>query len=153
MVLVIRNHPKRGGSLVNLRVIANSFFHDEALKHVEEPLVIGGVFVPRIRRSNLDDQMFTEFVPIVKPSLAEPNCHGEGATFPWFIEDRFPITSRDGRRTVRVGGNALGQIGHGSYPLGKLAFATPIIESRVTSAASSASLIASVPGGRSGRTR
>jgi hypothetical protein len=109
--------------------------------------------MPRVRRRNLGNQAFAEFVPIVKTSFAEPNGHSEDATFSWFVENRFPVAPRNSRRPVRVGRDTLDQIRHLNYPFALPAFATPIIESRVTSAASSASLIPSVSGGRSGRTR
>jgi hypothetical protein len=109
-MVVLRRDFKRGSMLINLCVNADSFFHHESLKHPDETFVICRVLMPRVCRRNFGNQTFAEFVPIVEASFAEPNCHSEEAAFPWFVENRFPVASRDSRGTVRLGGDALGQI-------------------------------------------
>ena len=82
----------------------------------------------------------------------------EGAPFPLFVEHRLVHFGVDGPEAVHAA-QVMDSV-HGLFLFrsrgsdqGALALVTPIIESRVTSSASCASLIFSVPGGRSGKTR
>src|ERR1051326_5381852 len=72
--------------------------------------------------------------------------------FPWFVEDRFVLLGANRSHALHAPHvvNAI----HDFLPgFGSPAFAVPIIESRVTSAASSSSFRLCVPAGRSGTTR
>ena len=89
-------------------------------------------------------------VPTTIPRT-EASKQPEDPPFPWIVKDGLVFLYLDGTETVHAPHvvNAI----HGSCPYGAEIFVTPTIESRVTIAASSSSVMFSVPAGRSGSMR
>ena len=114
-------------------------------------LVLGG---------RMDRDRAREVAPEVGPRHVEPieddHCHAERPPLPGLLEHKLAIVARE-RHLVTEGGidggQVAGSLAHliaGPRTLGN---AVPIMESRVTIAASSSSLQPSVPAGRIGSTR
>src|SRR5262245_39054336 len=84
-----------------------------------------------------------------------PGAHGAvhhiDPSFPRLMEDRLILLVHHGPHPMHST-HVMHAI-HGRPPCGEGTFATPTMESRVTSAASSSSVRFSVPAGRSGSTR
>src|ERR1700686_3821335 len=87
--------------------------------------------------------MCSEVVPLPTGALHDENGHGMGPRLPGCLEHRRPVRPRQ---------RGLGEPGVTDI-VDAHSRATPIIESRVTSAASSSSAISSVSAGRMGSTR
>src|SRR5215831_18038354 len=75
----------------------------------------------------------------------------EHPDFPWFVETRLAFFISDLPQPLHAA-HIVDAVHERPPTQGEATFATPIIESRVTKLARSASLIDSVPGGRSGNT-
>ena len=108
---------------------------------------------------DLGDQVVAKVVPGVDLVVAQRDRHAEDAPLPGRLEDQLAVLARHGQVVAQIL-DAL--VGHRrlrpSSPrprratAGAPTFATPIMASRVTSAASSSSVSPSVPAGRSGST-
>ncbi len=99
-------------------------------------------------------QPVTELIPGKCLLVAQRDSHTEDAPLPGCLKDEFAVLAWDGEIVAHVDDAV---VAHRSPPAvtaaaGSVAFATPIIASRVTSAANSSSDMPSVPAGRSGRT-
>src|SRR5690349_19552857 len=115
----------------------------------------------RLGVSDLLDQARPEIVPDEVAIVVHRHRHAENPRFPGSFELQLTVLAGDGQIVTQTFDPriAWGVGLHGPYPIdstGRTGVvdtrATPIIASRLTSAASSASLIPSVPAGRSGST-
>lgn len=111
----------------------------------------GGVVRGRRRLSGLlragDDgghEMLAKLLPCRAGALEHDDAHPERAPLPRLLEDEFAVVARQRRRGSEPGVGR-GEPAHGT--------AVPIMQSRVTSAASCSSSRSSLPAGRSGSTR
>src|SRR5206468_11157477 len=89
----------------------------------------------------------------IQPSATGPNDAGHRVhtAFPGFMEDRLVLLVLNRAHSVHAA-HVVDAV-HGAPPLpADVTFATPTIASRVTSAASSSSVMCSEPAGRSGST-
>ena len=110
-------------------------------------------------RRDLGDQAVAEVVPGVDLVVAQRDRHAEDAPLPGRLEDQLAVLARHGQVVAEVL-DALGRSsslrrvsrGRAGRCAGAPTLATPIMASRVTSAASSSSVSPSVPAGRSGST-
>ena len=103
------------------------------------------------------DQRELELGPVVVPVVVGGDRHGEGAQLPRLLEAELVTIAGqldDQLLDTPPGVADLGRVGpHPGEAPGPAGRPTPIIESRVASAASSTSVIASVPAGRCGSTQ
>ncbi len=107
---------------------------------------------------DLGHQAVAEGVPVEDPVVAERDRHAEDPPLPGGLEDQLAVPARHGQVVAQVldplvahprpRPSVRGRVGARGAPT----FATPIIASRVTNAASSSSVSPSVPAGRSGST-
>src|SRR5262249_24691914 len=128
----------------------------EALEGEEEALVIGRWVASRVRLRDPFHQAVRKLAPGINALVVEGYCHTEHAALPERVEHELAVLTRQSLdplhvRNFRIGPtSAAGR--HTYTAVGAGTRATPIIASRLTISASSASLRPSVPDGRSGRT-
>src|SRR5579884_858747 len=97
--------------------------------------------------------MGAELSPRIAPLAMERDRHAEGTALPRRLEDELAVLARRGNLVGQARRRILQRDCHrAAASPGGDACATPTIESRLTSAASSVSSIPPVPAGRSGRT-
>src|SRR5438270_9642693 len=121
--------------------VADAELHDEGLQGDGPALVIRTVGIGGYGL----DEVTAEEVPRQPQALDESHGQGQRPRFPRRREDQLAVVARKGAGAVHEG-HVVGQFCSQSR-------CTPIMESRVTTPASSSSVIPSVPAGRSGRTR
>src|SRR5205823_13070837 len=99
------------------------------------------------------DEGVPEAAPWVHSLLVERDGDAKCAPLPRSLEDELAVASGERGVALHVRDVGIGLGGHGQRArAGELTFTTPIMESRVTSFASSSSARPSVPAGRSGST-
>ncbi len=132
------------------------------LEGAEPVLVVRVRLVRRVRcipAPDPGDQMPAELLPLDGPRVVQGDDEPEGAALPGLLEDELPVAARQRRLAAErllergVRRRRSGHAAQAATPVGAPTTATPIMASRVTSAASSSSLIPSVPGGRCGSTK
>jgi hypothetical protein len=153
--------PRRelGGTDVEVLGGDHARVEQEALERRQPALVVARGVAVLVGRGDLGDQAVAEIVPVVDLRVAERDRHPEDAPFPRRFEDQFAVFARHGQVVAQV---LDPRVAHRRPSVrylsvtpgvaGASTFATPIIASRLTRAASSSSVRPSVPAGRSGRT-
>ncbi len=127
-----------------------SFVGEQSLQCFEPAIpvaILNGRPVLALPARDDRDESLAELVPGEEVPLVERHGHAEEATLPRCVEDEFAVAARRGGRALHVDDGLAHRFG-----VFEAAFATPIIESRVTIRDSSCSVSPSVPAGRSGST-
>src|SRR5262245_59422858 len=131
---------------------------EELLECGEPPLVVARRLALALGVRDLVNEMGLELAPREAGLVAHRHSHAEDASRPRLVEYQLAVLSRQRRGALHVGDlpardRLHRRLCHRPAATGGFTTATPIIASRVTSAASSASPRRSVPAGRSGSTR
>ena len=123
----------------------------ERLERGQPSLVVRRLGIGGVRRGDLVDEAGAELVPLVEMVVAQHDRHAEGTPSQGASKTNSPFLrgSADGPSISPTRSSASR---HHSASAGALTVATPIMASRVTSAANSSSESPSVPAGRSGST-
>ena len=142
-MLVLIEQP--GGELARARVELvrgqHPLFEQEALERRQPALVVPGRVAVPLRLGNLQRQPVPEVIPGELPAVAQGHGHAEDPPLPRRLEDQLAVPARDRQLIAEVLDPS---VAHRRTPPCRGStetFATPIIASRVTRAASSSSVM------------
>src|SRR5205809_442954 len=126
-----------------------ALLHEQAIEAEQPMLVVGRV---QVRGAGHLLAGVARHVDVPLAQEAGGERHAEDAAFPFVVEDRLVPLGNDGPHPVHAS-EIMRAVHRRAAFAGAGTLATPIIASRVTSAANCSSLSPSVPAGRSGSTR
>src|SRR5262249_40860983 len=126
---------------------------EQLLEGVQPALVVARGLALALGVGDLGDQLRLELAPLEAVVVAHRHGHPEDAALPRLVEHELAVLPRQRGGALHIGDLTPPDRSHPAAGAGRPPTATPIIASRVTKPASSASLSRSVPAGRSGSTR
>ena len=158
LVLVVEAGDEFRGARIELLGGEHARLQQEALEGGQPALVVARAVPVLLGGGDLGGEPIAEGVPGVALAVAHGDRHAEDAPLPRCLEHQLAVLARHRQVVAQVLDPLVAHRPSARSPAaaplaaGAATFATPIIASRVTSAASSSSASPPVPAGRSGRT-